>query len=154
MFAAAMATFATPATADTLSRCYVEAGLAGTFLSAGDRHAQGSVGGGCDLTLSRDIFVGANLRADLGDSSAAVVSARLGLNVNPHLAIYGIAGWSVPEFKFDRRAGQFAIGAGAETTVGAIKGVSMFAEATTAAAKVGDATVDDVTTRAGLRWRF
>jgi hypothetical protein len=154
MFAAALAIVATPATADGLSRCYVEAGLAGTFLAAGDRHAQGSVGGGCDLTLNAHVFVGAALRADLGDSSAAVISGRLGLNVNPHLAIYGIAGWSVPEFKFDRRAGQFVVGAGAETAVGAVRGLSMFAEATTSAARVGDATVDDVTTRAGLRWRF
>ena len=142
------------AKAQGLSRCYVEAGLAGTFLAAGDRHAQGSVGGGCDLTLSKDIFVGAAIRADLGDSSAAVISGRIGYNLNPHLAVYGLAGWATPEFKFDRRAGQFIIGAGAETTVGAIKGLSMFAEATTAAAKVGAATTDDVTTRAGLRWRF
>jgi len=142
------------AKAQGLSRCYVEAGLAGTFLAAGDRHAQGSVGGGCDLTLNRNIFVGANLRADLGDSSAAIVSARLGLNVNPHLAIYGIAGWASPELRIDRKSGQFIIGAGAETAVGAVRGLSMFAEATTAAAKVGAATTDDVTTRAGLRWRF
>lgn len=151
---AAVALLATPATADTLTRCYVEAGLAGTFLAAGDRHAQGSVGGGCDLTLSRDIFVGAAFRADLGDSSAAVFSGRIGYNLNPHLAVYGLAGWATPEFKFDRSAGQFVVGAGAETSVGAIKGLFFFGEATTAAAKVGAATTDDLTTRAGLRWRF
>jgi hypothetical protein len=154
MFAAAVAIVATPAHAQGLSRCYVEAGLAGTFLAAGDRHAQGSVGGGCDLTLSRDLFVGANLKADLGDSSAAVVSGRIGYNLNQHLALYGLAGWATPEFKFDRKSGQFIVGAGAETAVGAIRGLSLFAEATTAAAKVGAATTDDVTTRAGLRWRF
>jgi hypothetical protein len=154
MFAAAVAIVATPATADGLSRCYVEAGLAGTFLAAGDRHAQGSVGGGCDLTLNAHVFVGAAIRADLGDSSAAVATARLGYNLNPHLSLYGIAGWANPEFRIDRKSGQLILGLGAETSVGAIKGLSLFGEATTAAAKVGDATTDDVTTRAGLRWRF
>lgn len=154
MIAAALATLATPATADTLSRCYVEAGVAGTFLSAGDRHAQGSIGGGCDLTLNASVFVGANIKADLGGTSAAIASARLGYNLNPHLAIYGIAGWATPELKFDRRAGQLLLGAGAETSVGAVKGLSMFGEASVAAAKVGSATTDDLTTRAGIRWRF
>jgi hypothetical protein len=82
------------------------------------------------------------------------IATHIGYNLNPHLAVYGLAGWATPEFKFDRRAGQFVVGAGAETAVGAVRGLSMFAEATTAAAKVGDATVDDVTTRAGIRWRF
>lgn len=154
MLASAAIVAATPASATTLSRCYVEAGVAGTFLAAGDRHAQGSVGGGCDLTLSRDLFVGAGIRADLGDSSAAVISGRIGLNINPHLAVYGLAGWSAPEFQFDRHAGQFLIGAGAETAVGAVRGLSVFSEATVAAAKVGSSTTDDIGVRAGVRWRF
>ena len=154
MLAAVAIVAAAPATADTIGRCYVEAGVAGTFLAAGDRHAQGSVGTGCDLTLNQHVWVGANIRADLGDTSAAVISGRLGYNLNPHLAIYGIAGWSVPEFKIDRKAGQLILGGGAETSVGAIRGLSMFGEATVAAARVGAAATDDLTIRFGLRWRF
>lgn len=154
MLAAALATIAAPASATTLSRCYVEAGVAGTFLSAGDRHAQGSVGGGCDLTLNQHLFIGAAIRADLGDSSAAIISGRIGYNLNPHLALYGLAGWAAQEFKFDRSAGQFLVGAGAETAVGAVRGLSLFGEATIAAAKVGSSTTDDIGVRAGFRWRF
>lgn len=144
----------TPASADTLTRCFIETGVAGTFLAAGERHAQGSIGTGCDVTINRNFFVGAGIRADLGDTSAAVALARLGYNVNPHLAIYGIAGWSVSNFKLDRKSGQLVLGAGAETAVGAVSGLALFGEATVAAAKVGAATTDDLTIRTGLRWRF
>lgn len=147
------ATFAGAANGQT-SKCFVEAGIAGTFLAVGERHAQGSVGGGCDLAINAHAFAGASLRADLGDTSAAVVSARLGAHVNPHLSLYGIAGWSVPEFKLDRKAGQLVLGGGVETAVGAVPDLSVFGEATVAAAKVGAATTEDLSIRAGIRRRF
>lgn len=136
----------------TLSRCYVETSVAGTFLRAGDREATGSIGGGCDFAVN-DMVLGAGIRGDFGDIQSGAAFVKLGYALNPHLTAYGLAAWVVPEWKI-KDAGALHLGAGAETSVQAIKGLSLFAEASAAAAKTGTATRDDVLIRGGLRFRF
>lgn len=150
---AALLAFATPAQAETvLTSCYAETSVAGTFLRAGDREAAIGIGGGCDIPLG-DLTLGAGLRADLGDTKAGAFFAKLGYALNAHLTLYGLAAWHVPEFKI-KDAGQLHLGAGAETSIQAVKGLSLFGEATIAADKTGAAARDDVIVRTGLRFRF
>jgi len=137
----------------TLTRCYVETSLVGTFLAAGDRTAQGSVGGGCDLTAG-GISLGALGRVDFGDATTGSIAAKLGYAINPHLTAYGLAEWRVPEIKINR-SGSLFLGGGLETAIAVVNGLSVFGEASISAAKFGSAaTKDDVSTRAGLRYRF
>lgn len=140
--------------ASTLTRCFVEGAAVGTFLVAGDRQAHGSIGVGCDMAVSA-VSIGASIRADLGDSRHLGLAARLGYAINPHVTAYGLAEWRIPDFEI-ANAGSLHLGAGLESAVSnLVRGLSVFGEASVAAAKFGSAaTRDDVSTRAGLRYRF
>lgn len=135
-----------------LRGCYVESGIAGTFLKAGPRQAQGSIGGGCDITAGL-LTVGAGIRADWGDWTAGSLFAKAGLFVNPNMALYGLGEWRVRDWKV-KDAGQLQLGAGVETTV-FFSGLSAYAETTASVAKFGPAASrDDVLVRLGARYRF
>ena len=137
----------------SMQGCYVEASAAGTFLRAGNRDAIGGIGGGCDAILS-GILLGGGLRADFGDATAGSVFAKLGVMVNSSLALYGLAEWKVPDWKI-KDAGQASIGAGLETRIQWVDGLSLFAEGTTSVSKSGpNTTTDDVQVRLGARRRF
>lgn len=137
-----------------LSGCYAETSVAGLFLAQGDRKAAGSIGLGCDARLDR-VVIGGGFRADMGDSTATAGSAylKLGLALNPHLHLYGLGAWVVPDWKI-RDVGQLHLGAGVETSV-LWNGVSAFVEGTTAVSKFGAAASrDDIVMRLGARYRF
>lgn len=137
-----------------LRGCYVEAGLAGTFLAVGDRTANGALGGGCNARIDR-VFIGANIRGFFGEAETrgGSLGARLGFALNPNVDIYGVLDWKAHDFKLGS-AGQFFVGAGLETTV-FVDGLSAFVEGSFAVSKWGNATKDDVVaTIIGLRWRF
>lgn len=141
------------ASPSALRGCYVEAGLAGTFLAAGDRTANGALGGGCNIKVDR-AFLGANIRGYFGESETkgGSLGARLGFSLNPNVDLYGLLDWRAPDFKLGS-IGQFYVGGGLETTVFK-DGLSAFAEASFAVSKWGAASKDDVATIIGLRWRF
>jgi hypothetical protein len=142
------------ASPSALRGCYVEAGLAGTFLAAGDRTANGALGGGCNLKIDR-AFIGANIRGFFGEDQTrgGSLGARLGFALNPNVDLYGLVDWRAPDFKLGS-VGQLYVGAGLETTL-FVEGLSGFVEASTAVSKWGAGTSrDDVATIIGLRWRF
>jgi hypothetical protein len=137
-----------------LSGCYVEAGIAGTFLAAGDRTANGAFGAGCQVRLDR-AFLGANIRGFFGEAETrgGSLGARLGFALNPNVDLYGLVDWRSQDFKLGS-TGQLYAGAGLETTL-FVNGLSGFVEASTAVSKWGAGTSrDDVATIIGLRWRF
>lgn len=137
-----------------LRGCYVEAGLAGTFLAAGDRTANGALGAGCQIRIDR-AFLGANIRGFFGEEETrgGSLGARLGFALNPNVDLYGLLDWRAADFKLGT-AGQLYVGAGLETTI-FLDGLSGFVEASTAVSKWGANTSrDDVATIIGLRWRF
>jgi hypothetical protein len=136
-----------------LRGCYVEAGLAGTFLAAGDRTANGALGGGCNIKIDR-AFIGANIRGFFGEAETrgGSLGARLGFALNPNVDLYGLVDWRAQDFKLGT-AGQLYVGGGLETTV-FVEGLSAFAEGSFAVSKWGAATKDDFATIIGLRWRF
>jgi len=137
-----------------LSGCFVEAGLQGTFLAAGDRASNGALGAGCQLRIDR-AFLGANIRGFFGEAETrgGSLGARLGFALNPNVDLYGLLDWRAPDFKLGS-VGQLYAGAGLETTL-FVDGLSGFVEASTAVSKWGAGTSrDDVATIIGLRWRF
>jgi len=137
-----------------LSGCFVEAGLQGTFLAAGDRLANGSLGLGCDAKIGIGI-IGGGIRGLFGETEGRGGSfyGKLGFALNPHVGLYGLIDWRIKDWKA-RDLGQLALGAGLETTLFR-DGLSGFIEASTPVAKWGaGVTKDDVLTMAGLRYRF
>lgn len=151
----AMLVLATPALGQDLTAlngCYLESSVAGTFLAAGDRQSQGSIGAGCDVAAGM-VTIGGGIRADWGDWTSGSLFGKAGLFVNPNLALYGLGEWRVRDWRI-KDAGQLQLGAGVETTA-FFNGISAFAEATTSVAKFGpSAARDDVLIRLGARYRF
>jgi hypothetical protein len=141
------------ATPSALRGCYVEAGLAGTFLAAGDRASNGALGAGCQVRIDR-AFIGANIRGFFGEDQTrgGSLGARLGFALNPNVDLYGLVDWRAPDFKMGS-VGQLYVGGGLETTL-FVEGLSAFAEGSFAVSKWGGATKDDFATIIGLRWRF
>ncbi len=137
-----------------LTGCYAETSVAGTYLRAGDRNAQGGIGGGCDIIVS-GITMGTGIRADWGDVTTGSVFAKLGIAVNANLALYGIAELRSLDWKI-KDSGQLQLGAGVETSLSIISpSLSAFLEGTTSVSKFGPtATKDDVLIRLGARVRF
>lgn len=136
----------------SLKGCYVETSVAGTFLAAGPREGQLGAGLGCDTRIDL-IVLGGGIRGDFGDFKSGSAYAKLGFALNPHLHLYGLGEWKVPDWKI-RSAGQLHIGAGVETSV-LFNGVSAFLEGTTSLAKFGPAAAnEDIAIRLGARYRF
>lgn len=141
------------ASPSVLRGCYVEAGLAGTFLAVGDRTANGVAGFGCNVKVER-VFLGANVRGFFGEAETrgGSLGLRMGFAVNPHADLYALVDWRAQDFKLGS-AGQVYLGGGAEIAL-PVDGLSAFAEGAWAASKWGSATRDEVSTTIGLRWRF
>ena len=110
---AVLLALASPAQAadSALTGCYAEGSIAGTFLVEGDRAASASVGAGCIANVQGPFVVGGGIRADLGDYKAGSIYGRLGLVVNPHVNIYALGEWRVPDFKIATN-GQLHLGPG------------------------------------------
>ena len=134
-----------------LGGCYAEGSIAGTFLAAGDRNAALGAGVGC-AAVTGIVIVGGTIRGDFSTDKSVTFAPRVGILINPNLAVYGLGEYKMPNLTAGK--GQLALGAGLETSIGT-KGLSAFVEATAGVASFGpNVSRDDVTTRFGLRYRF
>lgn len=138
-----------------LAGCFVEGSGAGTFLAAGDRVASLGIGAGCQASLGA-LILGGIVRGNVGSLKAGSFAATMGIQVNPHVQLYGLTEWRTPDWAL-ASTGQLYIGAGAETTISTPvtkDQLSAFVEGSTAIAKIGPSTpVSDIEVRVGLRFR-
>ena len=102
-----------------------------------------------DLSLA---IVGGGFRQEFGNPiNAGELYGRLGLKINPHVDLYGLAMWKTPNWSL-MNTGSLYTGAGVETNLFSDR-VSLFAEGAVAVSKIGaSATKDDVLTRVGIRF--
>jgi len=128
--------------------CYAEGSAAGVFLET-TRVANGAVGAGCDWQVQSAV-AGINGRVSAGDLKGWSIQARAGAALNPYLLGYGLIAYTVSDYKLNDD-GALSAGLGLEALV---LGHGVFVEASKNVSALRGGYSDDITTRAGVRFRF